>query len=71
MPEPTHPRYLTRSSDRMRAGAAITATVGTDPAVTAVIVDAIDLVSAALLAAAGLTDLGGSRDVLSILWGSQ
>jgi len=55
----------------MRAGAAITPTVGTDPAVTAVIVDAIDLVSAALLAAAGLTDLGGSRDVLSILWGSQ
>jgi hypothetical protein len=60
MSEPTHPRYLTRSAGRALAAAALTAATRTDPAITHVLLDAVDARLAAapvpcLLASAGCT----------------
>jgi hypothetical protein len=65
---PDHPQYLSRSARRALAAAVITAASGTDPAITSVVADALDLVSFATLRAVGMTDPAQARAVLHLLW---
>jgi hypothetical protein len=66
--EASHPHYLSRSAERALAATALTAATRTDPAVTSTLVDALDLASGGILAAAGPVDRDQARAVLSIMW---
>ena len=65
---PDGPQYLTRSGERLRAAAVLATASGGEVAITAVLVDAIDLASAAILDAAGPIVASEQRAVLAILW---
>jgi hypothetical protein len=70
-PPDDHPDFLTTSAERMVAAQAITAASGTDPAVTAVAADMLDLMSSATLVAVGVSDPADRVAVLAIMWGNR